>query len=295
MCGNQAIASNHGYTIAHSPDADDIFMYYAIKFGWITSPYTLHNIALDIETLNLACLESVYDISAISFSLYPHICQEYVLLRTGMSFGNGYGPKMVKRKGTTLKRNFKVALSGANTTNAMLFKLRFPHAHIIYTNFLEIEECVLSGKADAGVLIHESILNFSSELEVEVFIWDIWQELSKGDFPLPLGGMALRRSIPLNRAIILEQILTKAIQIGLRYKPLLSSMLLDNNLVRIKAGELEEYLNLYANESSHTLSQIQFCALEKLYEIGYNAGLYSKKIALNNYLIPKEYQDIRYS
>lgn len=283
------------YTIAHSPDADDIFMYYAIKFGWITSPYKLQNNALDIETLNLACLESKYDISAISFALYPHICNEYVLLRTGMSFGEGYGPKMIKRKNRVLKRNFKVALSGENTTNAMIFRLKFPDARIVYMNFLEIEESVLSGKVDAGVLIHESILNFSSELEVEVFIWDIWQELSGGDLPLPLGGMALKRSIPLNRAIILEEILTKAIQIGLRYKPLLSQMLLDNHLVRINAKELEEYLNLYANDHSHTLSQIQLCAIEKLYEIGYNARFYSQKIALNNYLIPKEYREIRYS
>ena len=137
---------NNAYTIAHSPDADDIFMYYAIAFGWVDTPYKLVNTALDIETLNTACLQGLYDISAISFSLYPNICNDYALLRTGMSFGEGYGPKMVKRAKTKLKRNFKVALSGENTTNAMLFKIYYPNARIVYKNFLEIEESVLSGE-----------------------------------------------------------------------------------------------------------------------------------------------------
>ena len=286
---------NNAYTIAHSPDADDIFMYYAIAFGWVDTPYKLVNTALDIETLNTACLQGLYDISAISFSLYPNICNDYALLRTGMSFGEGYGPKMVKRAKTKLKRNFKVALSGENTTNAMLFKIYYPNARIVYKNFLEIEESVLSGEVDAGVLIHESILNFSDSLEVETYIWDIWQELCKDDLPLPLGGMALRRSIPLNRAILLEATLMRAIQIGLRHKKILSKMLLENNLVRINAKELDTYLNLYANDNSHTLSTKQILAIEKLYEIGYNHNIYKRELKLQQYLIPTDYMQVRYS
>lgn len=286
---------NNAYTIAHSPDADDIFMYYAIAFGWVDTPYKLVNTALDIETLNTACLQGLYDISAISFSLYPNICNDYALLRTGMSFGDGYGPKMVKRAKTKLKRNFKVALSGENTTNAMLFKIYYPNARIVYKNFLEIEESVLSGEVDAGVLIHESILNFSDSLEVETYIWDIWQELCKDDLPLPLGGMALRRSIPLNRAILLEATLMRAIQIGLRHKKILSKMLLENNLVRINAKELDTYLNLYANDNSHTLSTKQILAIEKLYEIGYNHNIYKRELKLQQYLIPTGYMQVRYS
>ena len=87
------------YTVAHSPDADDIFMFYAIKFGWIThKEIVLKNIALDIETLNKKALESFYDISAISFALYPYIKDDYALLRTAVSFGRGYGPKLIKKK-----------------------------------------------------------------------------------------------------------------------------------------------------------------------------------------------------
>jgi 1,4-dihydroxy-6-naphthoate synthase len=79
--------------VGHSPDADDIFMYYAIKFGWVDLNKTqFDNIALDIETLNQATLKGVYDICAISFALYPFVKDDFALLKTAVSFGNGYGP-----------------------------------------------------------------------------------------------------------------------------------------------------------------------------------------------------------
>lgn len=288
---------NNAYSIAHSPDADDIFMYYAIKFGWVSAPYKLQNIALDIESLNAACLSGTHDISAISFALYPHICESYALLRTGMSFGEGYGPKVIKKKDVRLKRHFKVALSGKYTTNAMLFLLKYPHAKPVFMNFMDIQNAVLSGQCDAGVLIHEEILNFSSKLEVEAYLWDIWLDFVKDSLPLPLGGMALRRSIPLNRAIILEEILTKAIKIGLKHKQILSAMLLQNRLVRVDEAQLEQYLSLYANEHSHTLSDVQILSLERLYALGYDAKIYSKDLSKNlkKYLIPREYAKIRSS
>ena len=162
--------------IAHSPDADDIFMYYAIKFGWVDmNGVIFDNIAKDIQTLNIDALNGVYDIVAISFALYPHIREDYAPLRTAVSFGEGYGPKVIKKKGSKLKRNFKVALSGEHTTNAMLFRIKFPDARVTYMNFLEIEQAVLNGEVDAGVLIHESILTYDDALEVEIEMWDIWQ------------------------------------------------------------------------------------------------------------------------
>ena len=202
-------------SVAHSPDADDIFMYYAIKFGWVTpNDARFENIADDIETLNQATLKGDYDICAISFALYPFVKDDYALLKTAVSFGEGYGPKLIKRKGTKLKRNFKVALSGEFTTNALLFKIAYPDARITYMNFLDIEQAVINGDVDAGVLIHESILTYDDSLEVEKEMWDIWVELSGGDLPLPLGGMCIRRSIPLHAAIDYEDTLIKAVNVA---------------------------------------------------------------------------------
>ncbi len=282
--------------IAHSPDADDIFMYYAIKFGWVDMKDTqFDNIAKDIQTLNEDALNGVYDIVAISFALYPHIKEEYAPLRTAVSFGEGYGPKVIKRKGQKLKRNFKVALSGEHTTNAMLFRIAYPDARITYMNFLEIEDAVKEGKVDAGVLIHESILTFADELEVEREMWDIWQELAGKDLPLPLGGMAIRRSLPLNKAIDYEATLTKAVQVARDHKERLSAMLLERDLVRIDGQTLEKYLELYANDDSITLSDIQYKAINKLFEIGYKHGFYDKPVNVHDYLIPTEYTDLRES
>ena len=282
--------------VAHSPDADDIFMYYAIKFGWVGMENTLFdNIAKDIQTLNEDALNSVYDIVAISFALYPHIKDDYSLLRTAVSFGEGYGPKVIKKKGVNLKRNFKVALSGKDTTNAMLFRIKYPNARIIYMNFLDIEQAVIDGIVDAGVLIHESILTYNNELEVEIEMWDIWQELAGKELPLPLGGMAIRRSIPLNKAIEYEATLTKAVQVARDHKDRLSKMLIERNLVRIDAKTLDKYLELYANDDSISLSKIQYKAINKLFEIGYEHGFYDSKVKIEDWLIPTEYTELRNS
>ena len=282
--------------VAHSPDADDIFMYYAIKFGWVTLKDTeFDNIALDIETLNQATLRGEYDICAISFALYPFLKKDFALLKTAVSFGDGYGPKIVKKKGVKLKRNFKVALSGKYTTNALLFKIKYPEARITYMNFLEIEQAVLDGVVDAGVLIHESILTYDNKLEVESELWDIWQELAGKELPLPLGGMCLRRSIPLNKAIDYENTLIKAVRVANDNKLLLSDMLLERDLIRVDHDTLQTYLGLYANDDSIELSELQYKALDMLYSLGFEHGFYDELIQSQNFLIPSEYQELRNS
>jgi len=280
--------------VAHSPDADDIFMYYAIKFGWVNLEDTkFDNLALDIETLNQATLRGEYDICAISFALYPFVKDDFSLLKTAVSFGDGYGPKLIKKKGAKLKKKFTVALSGEYTTNALLFKIKYPNAKVQYMNFLEIENAVLEGKVDAGVLIHESILTYDEKLEVEIELWDIWQELAGPDLPLPLGGMCMRRSIPLNKAIQYENTLIQAVNVANSNKELLSKMLMERDLIRVNSETLNKYLELYANDDSIELSALQFKALDKLYELGYKHGFYEQLIRSEDFLIPSEYAELR--
>ena len=282
--------------LAHSPDADDIFMYFAIKFGWVdTKDYEFTNIGLDIETLNEEAIRGTYDVSAISFGMYPLIKENYALLRTAVSFGEGYGPKLIRRKDRMLKRNFKVALSGKYTTNAMLFRIYYPNARVIYMDFLEIEEAVVSGRVDAGVLIHESILDYDDSLEVEKELWDIWVELAGDGLPLPLGGMAIRRSLPLNRAIDIEGILIDGVKVANDRKEELCTKLENDSLVRISSSMLTKYLDMYASDDSVELSPLQLKALDRLYEIGFEHGLWEVPIKVEDYLIPKEYQELRES
>ncbi len=269
-------------------------MYMAVKFGWVGSPrIAFANRAADIETLNRAALAGAVDVGAISFAAYPLIAPDYALLRTAVSFGEGYGPKLVKRRGARLRRNFKVALSGAHTTNALLFRAAYKDARVVYKNFLDIEGAVLSGEVDAGVLIHESILDFSPELEVEREIFDIWREFC-GDLPLPLGGMALRRSLVLLDAIEIERVLTAAVRIATRFKPLLSKMLIERGLVRVDDDKLARYLALYANESSVEMSELQLRAVDALFELGWRSGFYGRLVRAGENLIPREYAGLRF-
>ncbi|MBM0637231.1 S-ribosylhomocysteine lyase [Campylobacter sp. VicNov18] len=281
--------------LAHSPDADDIFMYMPIKFGWTGNDFTYENTALDIQTLNALALKNEFDLSAISFALYPLIASEYALLRTALSFGQGYGPKLIKKKTTLLKKNFKVALSGVNTTNALIFRIKYPQARIVYKNFLEIENAVLENEVDAGVLIHESILNFHPSLCVEAELWDIWLELTRENLPLPLGGMILRRSLPLSDAIKIEKDLTRAVKLAHSNRKILIPMLNERKLIRVDEKNLDIYLKLYANEKSIELSRTQLLALNALFKLGYDYKFYDKIIQVENYLIPREYEQVRNS
>ena len=282
-------------SLAHSPDADDLFMYMAVKVGWVGTEFDFESCALDIQTLNEKALANEFAVSAISFALYPLIADEYALLRTAVSFGEGYGPKLVRLKNKPLKRNFKVALSGAHTSNALLFRIAYPQARVVYKNFLDIENAVLCGEVDAGVLIHESILEFDEKLCVEAELWDIWRELAKDDLPLPLGGMALRRSMPLTTAIKVEQILTKAVQIADSNKAILSKMLMERGLIRVDEAKLDKYLSLYANKNSVSMSEIQLKAVDRLFELGFKHKFYDKLIKASDYLIPSEYENLRFS
>jgi 1,4-dihydroxy-6-naphthoate synthase len=160
-------------------------------------------------------------------------------------------------------------------------------------DFLEIEDAVVSGKVDAGVLIHESILDFDKSLTVEKEIWDIWVELAGEDLPLPLGGMALRRSLPLTRAIELETILIEGVKVANERKEELCAKLESEHLVRISDKMLEKYLEMYASNTSIELSKIQLKALDTLYEIGFKHGFWEAPLQTENYLIPKEYSVLR--
>lgn len=143
-------------------------------------------------------------------------------------------------------------------------------------------------------MIHESILEFDEKLCVEAEIWDIWQDFAP-NLPLPLGGMALRRSMALTSAIKIEKALTKAVQIAHLNKDILSKMLMERDLIRVNEAKLSKYLNLYANEHSITMNEAQFAALNRLFELGFQAGFYDKFIKAQDFLIPSEYENLRFN
>lgn len=184
-------------TVAHSPDADDAFMFYALaKDKLDTGDLRFEHTLKDIQSLNVDALDEVYDVTAISFGMYPRIADRYALLSSGSSIGDGYGPIVVSREPLAKEElsTVTVAVPGENTSayiSLRLFDTDFKH---VVMDFNDIQEAVLDGRVAAGLLIHEGQLTYAEEgLHKVIDLGEWWKE--RTGLPLPMGGNAIRRSL----------------------------------------------------------------------------------------------------
>jgi 1,4-dihydroxy-6-naphthoate synthase len=183
--------------LAHSPDSDDAFMFYGLATHKVLTPgLQFTHVLADIETLNQAADQEIYDVTAISFAAYAHLRAKYVLLDCGASFGEGYGPIVVASH--PLKREdlagLRVGVPGLRTTAYLALKLYEPRIVPAVIPFDKILDAVRNSTVDAGLLIHEGQLTFSQlglHRVAELGQW--WMELT--GMPLPLGGNAVRRAL----------------------------------------------------------------------------------------------------
>ena len=183
--------------LAHSPDSDDAFMFYALATGKVRLPGVKFNHVLcDIETLNQAAHKETYDVTAVSFYGYAFVADKYLLLDCGASFGEGYGPIVISShpiKKDDLKGR-KIAIPGTLTTSYLALKLFEPGVEIVTMPFDKILQAVSNKEVEAGLLIHEGQLLFSEiGLHRVVDLGQWWQEQT--GLPLPLGANAIRRSL----------------------------------------------------------------------------------------------------
>src|SRR2546427_10337858 len=184
-------------TVAHSPDSDDAFMFYGLATNKVRVPGLRFTHALcDIETLNRKAMEGIYDVTAISFHAYPYIQENYALLSSGGSLGEGYGPMIVAVRPYTqseVKRK-RIAVPGTLTTAYLLLKLFAPDIETEVVPFDQIIPQVLEGKYEAGLIIHEGQLTYDRSGLYRVIDLGKWWLQTTG-LPLPLGGNAIRRSL----------------------------------------------------------------------------------------------------
>jgi len=183
--------------LAHSPDSDDAFMFYALATHKLQTPgYKYTHILSDIQTLNEAALTETYDVTAVSFAAYPSLRDKYILLDCGASFGEGYGPIVVSSKSIKPQelKGKRIGVPGLKTSAYLTMKLYEPDFEAIVMPFDKIIEAVQNEVVEAGLLIHEGQLFFSQlglHKVVDLGIW--WQEQT--GLPLPLGGNAVRRAL----------------------------------------------------------------------------------------------------
>jgi len=183
--------------LAHSPDSDDAFMFYALATGKVRLPGVKFNHVLcDIQTLNIAARKEVYDITAVSFFGYVFVADKYVLMDCGASFGEGYGPIVISSHPISKDdlKGRKIAVPGELTTSYLALKLFEPNVETVTMPFDKILDAVQNKEVEAGLLIHEGQLMFSQmglHKVVDLGLW--WQEQT--GLPLPLGANAIKRSL----------------------------------------------------------------------------------------------------
>ena len=183
--------------MAHSPDSDDAFMFYALARNKIETPglQFVHELK-DIETLNRHAMNGVYDVSAISFHAYAYLADTYALMPCGASIGNGYGPVLVARGKVDEKnlRNEEVAIPGTMTTAYLALKLYESDFRPRFMPFDRILDAVMNGEVVAGLLIHEGQLTYGKMGLMKVLdLGEWWYEKYK--LPLPLGANVIRKGL----------------------------------------------------------------------------------------------------
>jgi 1,4-dihydroxy-6-naphthoate synthase len=189
-------------TLGHSPDADDAFMFYAMAKNLVNlRGHEFTHILQDIETLNRRCQANELDISAVSFHAYTRIADQYALLPCGASFGDGYGPCLVAKKKIDREtmKTMRIGIPGLLTSAYLTLQLYLglPHGSFDAVNlpFDKIQEEILSGRVDAGIIIHEGQLTYQDEGFMLCEDLGTWWAKDTGGLPLPLGGNVVRRDL----------------------------------------------------------------------------------------------------
>jgi len=274
--------------IAHSPDADDAYMFYGLIQRKVEIPAGLDlvDIKEDIESLNQKALKGEYEVTAISFHAYPYIADKYYLLTTGACFGDQYGPIVVTSKALKPKQILKVrmAIPGKMTSAFLALKLYEHHlagegkSGICYSQvpFDEIQDQVADKKVDAGLIIHEGQLSFEEKglhKFVDLGVW--WHE--ETGFPLPLGGIAIRRD--LDPAVIAQigTAIQKSIEYGLEHKEEALAYALP--FARgMDAERAQKFIGMYVNNYTVDFGRTGFKAIKTFLDRGYREGILKEPV-----------------
>ncbi len=269
-------ASVREVSIAHSPDSDDAFMFYALATNKVRVPGLRFTHTLcDIETLNQKARDGngVYDVTAISFHAYPYIQDNYALLPSGGSVGDGYGPMIVATQGFSqneIKRK-RIAIPGTLTTAYLALKLFAPGIETEVVPFDQIIPRVLEGKYEAGLIIHEGQLTYSKAgLQRIVDLGKWWLKVT--GLPLPLGGNAIRRSLGPDLTASVSKALRDSIQYALDHRD--EALAYAMQFARdVDAQLADKFVGMYVNERTLDYGPDGREAVRRLLDMGHKAGI----------------------
>lgn len=264
---------------AHSPDSDDAFMFYALATKKLRSRLvTFRHVLSDIETLNQKAMAGEYELTAISYHAYPYVADKYMLLASGSSVGDGYGPMVVATSPMEVPdlKGKRIAVPGKLTTAYLALKILEPDFEAVFVPFDRILEALRDKAADAGLVIHEAQLTYAKGGFHQVVDLGRWFR-GAYNLPLPLGANALLRTLPdgiraeccrLMRESILyslenhEEALNYALQFARDMEPVLA----------------EKFVGMYVNHFTVDAGEVLPRAAQKLLDLGFEAGIIPKRV-----------------
>jgi len=236
--------------VAHSPDSDDAFMFYALAKGLIpTGELRFEHVLADIETLNQAAFEGTYEVTAVSMHAYAHLDERYVLLGSGASMGDGYGPVLIAREAQAAERlgELRVAVPGRLTSAALALELWRPGLATVVLPFDRIMPAVRAGEVDAGLVIHEGQLTWEDEGFSKIVDLGVWWAAETDGLPLPLGGNVIRRDLGPATCTRVAALLKASIEHALAHRESALDHALDfgRGLDRARA---DRFVGMYVNQ-----------------------------------------------
>ena len=260
--------------LAHSPDSDDAFMFYALATHKLPTPgYKYTHVLADIQSLNDAALTETYDVTAISFAAYPTLRDKYILLDCGASFGEGYGPIVVSTKALkpTELAGKRIGVPGMKTSAFLALKLYEPDFEPVVMPFDKIIDAVQNNLVEAGLLIHEGQLFFPKmglHRIVDLGVW--WQE--ETGLPLPLGGNAVRRALGPQVGRQIAKTIRDSVSYGLEHRE--EALNYAMQFAREMDAELaDKFVGMYVNNWTLGYGEKGQQAVKELIKRGTKAGL----------------------
>jgi len=262
-------------TLGFSPCPNDTFIFDAMVNGQIdTKGLSFDYVMEDVETLNRWAAEGKLDITKLSYSAFLQQVHQYALLHSGSALGMGVGPLLVARKHIPAAElpNCKIAIPGMHTTANLLLSLAMPELRrkeeVVFS---EIEDAVLSGDFDAGLIIHESRFTYEEKGLVKLMDLGDWWE-NAFNVAIPLGGIAIRRNLGKEVATLIDQIIKESLAYSWRNYPKLSSFVTDN-AQEMDEDVMRKHINLYVNEYTNDLGDAGRKAIETLFTLAKDGSL----------------------
>lgn len=255
-------------TLGHTPDADDAFMFYGIASGKVRSKFAIKHVIQDIETLNRRALKHELDATAISAHAFAYL-KDYVILKSGGSFGLNYGPIVIAKNKMTKEQLQKctIAIPGKMTSANLLLKLAIGNFREKEMSFEAIPDAVFSGRADAGLVIHEAQITYDRKKFTSVLDLGSWWSTSTGGLPVPLGiNVASARTMSRDQIKEFSELFTRSIAYGLDNINAAVDYAMQYGRGQPKEM-ITKFVKMYVNDLTLDMSKDGRRAIEKMFEM----------------------------